>query len=127
MRRINEAYQVVVENQAPSSAVADVGQTRRLSPEEIDALSRGIGSDGPVDWALGSIGWVGNAVEGLLGILCAVGLAVRLLVDLPKGDSRVFREHLEIIVVALLLIVLVIREVVVRRRISDPTSRRGDA
>ncbi len=126
MRRINEAYQAVVESQTPSSTGASSGPARRLSPEEIDAISRAIGSDGPVDWALGSIGWVGNAIEGLFGILCGVGLAIRLLVDIPRGNFSVFREHPEIILVALVLLVLVVRELVVRQRIGNPASRKAE-
>jgi hypothetical protein len=126
MRRINEAYQVVVESQTPSAAGASAAPARRLSPEEIDAISRAIGSDGPVDWALASIGWVGNAIEGLLGILCGVGLAIRLLVDLPRGNFTVFRDYPDLVLIALLLVVLVVRELLFRQRVSDPASRKAE-
>jgi len=123
MRRLNEAYQTIVQHRARATPDAAHVPTRRLSPEEIDALSRAIGSDGPIDWALSGIGWVGSAIEGLLGVACAVALGVRLLTDLPRGDFSVFREHPELVLLALVLAVLLGREIVARVRIADPRSR----
>lgn len=123
MCRINDAYQTIVEHVAASAPDSDVPPKRRLSPEEIDALSRAIGSDGPVDWALGAIGWVGSAIEALVGMVCVIALGVRLLTDLPRGDFSLFREYPELVLLALLLAVLFTREVLRRIRVTDPASR----
>lgn len=129
MRRINDAYQAIVESRAgaPAATVQGPSPTRRLSPEEIDALARAIGSESPVDWALSTVGWVGSTVDGILGILCAIGLAVRLVVGLWRGDFTVLREHPEVILLLLTLVVLGVREVWVRVRIGRPTSQLADS
>lgn len=129
MRRINDAYQVIVEGLTTSSAAPrQAGSTsRRMSPEEIDVLANAIGSDGPVDWFLGAIGWVGNAIEGVVGVLVAIWLAVRVALGLWRRDFTVFREHPELVLLLLSLVFLAARELWLRSRISRGTSELMDS
>jgi hypothetical protein len=128
MRRINEAYRVIVEELAttgaPSRQAPSTG--RRMSPEEIDALSKSIGSDGPVDWFLNTIGWVGNAVEGVLAILFAIGVVVRLALGVGRRDFTVLWEHPELFLLLAILVVLGVRELWVRSRVVRGVSQSAD-
>lgn len=129
MRRVNEAYETIVERLATTGApsVQDRSARRRMSPEEVDAWAKAIGSDGPVDWFLGTIGWVGTTIEGVVGVLCAVWLAVRVALGIWRHDFTVFREHPELMLLLLLLVVLAARELWVRARVSNARSQHHDS
>ncbi len=124
MRRVNEAYRVVVEGLAASATAGRPARSAagRMSPEELDELARTIGSDGPVDWLLGKLGWVGSAVEGVLGVLVAIWLAVSVVRAFWRRDYTVFREHPEIVVLLVLLGILAARELSVRARLRRSVS-----
>ena len=128
MRRINEAYQAIVEGLAPPAAgVRSTDSNTRMSRVEVDALANAIGSEGPVDWLLGTIGWVGSTIEGILAILSGVGIVVRVAVDALRGDFGAFREHPELILLLVILAVIAARELWVRSRVLRGASQPGDA
>jgi DnaJ domain len=85
MREINAAYRVIRDgfvggmraSSAPPPRPAAPG--RRLTREEIDAMVSSIGSQGPVDIALGSLRWYADAIWLVVVGLAALGLVVHLL------------------------------------------------
>ena len=127
MRRINDAYQTIVEGLAPPAPnVRPADGKTRMSRAEVDALASAIGSEGPVDWLLGTVGWVGSTIEGILAILVGVGLAVRVAVDAWRGEFGAFREHPEQILLLVILAVIAVREVWVRSRVVRAASLHTD-
>jgi len=128
MRRINEAYQAIVESLAPPApGVRSIDPKARMSRVEVDALANAIGSEGPVDWLLGTIGWVGSTIEGILAILFGVGLVVRVAVDAWRGEFGAFREHPELILLLVILAVIALRELWVRSRVLHAASQHADS
>src|SRR6266571_3366310 len=85
MREINSAYSTVVRRLrrvAPRPEPQSRGgpgrpQRAGLSREEIDAMVRAIGSEGPVDAFLAALGRVGGTFEGILVVIAAVAFVVR--------------------------------------------------
>jgi hypothetical protein len=127
MRRINDAYQTIVESQA---AVVAGGEKpppteRRLSPEEIDRLASAIGSQGPVDWVLDSLSWVGNAYEALLFVVGGVVIAVQLARALWQRDLSIVRQHPGMIPILALVLLLCAREWLARDRVVPSEARDG--
>ena len=116
MQRINDAYQVVVENLgAPrASGLQSQEAGRRLSRDEIEALANAIGSKSPAERMLTAVGWVGTTTEGLLAILFGLGLAMKLYLALLRGDLR---ESPELILLFALLGGLVFRELWLQSRL----------
>src|SRR5262245_56886282 len=89
MREINAAYRVLRETYlgGPRPSAAPPRYTtpgRRLTREEIDAMVSSIGTQGPIDLALGSLRWYADvawrvvlALSGLALIVRAVSLLYR--------------------------------------------------
>jgi preprotein translocase subunit Sec63 len=125
MRRINDAYHLIVAkraSEAPHSAtVPPVG--RRLSPDEVDALAKAIGNEGPIDWLLGTVGWMGSRVQAVYGVLFGVGLAVRVTQALWQRDLGVFRAHPELVLILALVLLVVGREYWTRSRVLESVSQ----
>jgi DnaJ family protein B protein 8 len=92
MRDINHAYQVLTDQEpaAPSAATAPPPHARpsprpgeRLSREQIDRMVRAIGTDGPLDGLMSTLGKLDNALW-FLWILAGLMAAVRLVFDLAR-------------------------------------------
>jgi len=125
MRRINDAYQAIVERlataKAPKGQVSQV--ERRLSADDIDRLASAIGSQGPVDWVLESLSWVGSAYEAVLLLVGGVAAVLLFVRALWHRDMSVFRQHPELILILGLIVLLVVREGLVRARVVQPGAR----
>jgi hypothetical protein len=83
MREINAAYRVLRESYvgaaspsaAPSRPAATPG--RRLTREEIDAMVRSIGTQGPIDMVIGTLQWYGGLARVPLIVLYLFGVVAR--------------------------------------------------
>ena len=128
MRRINDAYHLIVAKRASegphSASVSPVG--RRLSPDEVDALAKAIGNEGPIDWLLGTVGWMGSRLEGVYVVLFGVGLAVRISQALWRRDLGVFRAHPELVLILALFLLVLGREYWTRSRVLESVSQPTD-
>jgi hypothetical protein len=127
MRRINDAYQRIVESQSTVLAGGEkpLPTARRLSPEEIDRLATAIGTQGPVDLMLDSLSWVGNAYEALLFVVGGVVIAVQLARALWQRDLSIVRQHPEMILIVALVLLLIAREGRARDRVVSSEARDG--
>ena len=116
MQRINDAYQVIVEDLAAARAPGLQPQEggRRLSRDEIEALANAIGSKSAAERMLTAIGWVGTTTEGLVAILFGLGLAMKFSLAWWRGDLR---ESPELIFLFLLLGGFVFRELWLQSRV----------
>jgi DnaJ domain len=126
MRRINHAYQAIAQRQATERGGSVPEPERRLSPDDIDRLVSAIGSEGPMDWVLDSLRWVGNAYEALLLVVGGAIIAVQLARSLWQRDFSTLRQHPEMIPILGLILLLVIREWLARDRVAQPGARHGE-
>jgi hypothetical protein len=132
MRRFNDAYRTLesrlgkgppraAEHRPPAPAPG-----RPLSREELDAMVESIGPDGPVDWMLDSVGWVGGTLRGVLAVIGFIILAVRLVRMVAAGDFIAIVKDPGLAFVLLLLVttlvLLVIEELRKRREVADMAS-----
>ena len=81
MRSFNGAYRTLVERlgrPTPSQTPSPPIQGRRLTREEVDRLVASIGSEGPLDSFLTSIGWVSSSLNAAFGVVSATALLLRV-------------------------------------------------
>jgi hypothetical protein len=129
MRRFNAAYRTLEKRLGKGSQrAADHRPTtptpgRPLSREELDAMVESIGPDGPVDWMLDGIGWVGGTFRGVLAVVGFIVLAVRLVRMIAAGDLVAIVKDPGLATVLLMLVaalvILVLQEIRKRREVAD--------
>ena len=131
MRRINGACERLVAllgpppSEAPPLNSAKPPQ-QRLSREAVDGIVRAIGSEGPIDWLLSGLGWVGGTLEGVLGLLFAFACAIRLAVLLWRGNLAAIVRDPDLLTFLGFLVVLVLHELLVRRRAIRASAGEAD-
>ncbi len=129
MRRFNEAYRTLERRlgkgprRAADHRPAAPAPGRPLSREELDATVESIGTDGPVDWMLDSVGWVGGTLRGVLAVIAFIILAVRLVRMVAAGDFAAIVKDPGLATVLLMLaaalVILVAQEIRKRREVAD--------
>jgi hypothetical protein len=129
MRRYNAAYRTLERRLGKSSQRAADHRPaaptpgRPLTREELDAMVESIGPDGPVDWMLDGIGWVGGTFRGVLAVIGFIVLAVRLVRMMAAGDFLGILNDPGLATVLLLLVaalvILVLQETRKRREVAD--------
>jgi curved DNA-binding protein CbpA len=128
MRRLNDAYRTLERRlgrgpQRAADRPAPPAPGRPLSREELDAMVESIGPDGPVDWMLDSVGWVGGTLRGVLAVIGFIILAVRLVRMIAAGDfAAIVRDPALATVLLMLvaaLVILVADEIRKRREVAD--------
>jgi hypothetical protein len=136
MRRFNEAYRTLerrlgrASRRAADHQPAAPASGRPLSREELDAMVESIGPDGPVDWMLDGIGWVGGTFRGVLAVIGFIVLAVRLVRMIAAGDLLAITRDPGLATVLLMLaaalVILVLQEVRRRREVADMARTRPE-
>lgn len=133
MRRINQAYEAILEHLAAASTPAASTYTPRstvprstaqsprgrMSQQEIDAMVRAIGSEGPLDWLLNGIGWIGNTLEGVLAVGFAVALLIRLMMLLGRRDFSGVMKDPDLVILLGALLFFAGRELWIRSRVRS--------
>lgn len=129
MRRFNEAYRTLERHLGRGSRRAAnhpppaPAPGRPLSREELDAIIGSIGPDGPVDWMLDSLGWVGGTLRGIVAVIGFIILAVRLVRLIAAGSFAAILKEPGVAIVLLLLatslVLLVVEEIRKRRQVAD--------
>jgi hypothetical protein len=126
MRRINAAYHTILA-QLTASTLGNphshsFATDRPLSQGEIDAIVNALPSEGPLDW----ICWVGNTVEGFVGIIIGLGFVMRAVHLLWQSDFAGLLASPEIILWLVTLALLAGHELWVRARAVRAVSEEGE-
>jgi len=129
MRRFNAAYRTLERRlgkgsqRAADHRPAAPTPGRPLSREELDAMVESIGPDGPVDWMLDGIGWIGGTFRGVLAVVGSIVLAARLVRVIAAGDFLAILNDRGLATVLVLLVaalvILVLQEIRKRREVAD--------
>jgi DnaJ domain len=131
MREINAAYRCLADHlrrpeKRPATGNPVIEGTPRqplprgsLSRQQLDRLVESIGADGPVDWLLEELGWVGSAFRALLVGLSVVICIARVALLAADGAATIVRDPTLFLIVALLALLL-LRELMERRKLFRP-------
>ena len=91
-------------------------------------MVQAIGPDGPVDWMLDGLGWVGGTIQGVLVVIGLILLTVRLARLMAAGDFAAIAEDSALLIyllgLAAALVALVVQEARKRGEVTDSDTGR---
>lgn len=126
MREINVAYDLLMQRLGPTEVPhhfetrrsSRIPERDRLSREEIESIVRAIGSQGPVDTFLESVGWVGGTIRGVFAAVFVVACVARVAMLFFEGDFIGLLKDPGFLVLLLFLIMLLLGEYLERRKLE---------